>query len=342
MLFAPLSGHYASLLRDTVKTLLPGADVYITNWKNARDVPISAGKFDQDDYISYAEEFIRHVGPDAHVMAVCQPTFPVMAALSMIAEDTPDQQPCSITMVAGPLDVDAAPSQPSKFTNSVFFEPFMAMSTSTVPYQYAGAGRSVHMGMAQLYGFMAPNLSNHWQKTLEFHKNIREGNMTAIQKQQTFDADYFAVMDMTSECIVQTCERTFRNAELARGTLKVNGRLIDPSAITAPLFTIEGSKDDISPVGQTKAVHRLCPQIPAENKFHHEELGAGHYGTFSGSRWRNNICPRIANFVHQQGEKAGHSYDSVPKEIGHQPIEHPKNYRVIKSQNVHPEIACPH
>ena len=307
LIIAPYSGHYASLLRDTVNELLPHHNIYVTNWKNARDVSLEdAPKFDQDDQIFQIKEFLERLGPDTHVMAVCQPTFSLVAALCLMAEEG-KPMPASVTLMAGPVDAGAAHSEVAEFPKNPMFHPFMSLATSTVPDRFAGAGREVHMSSAQLTGFMAPNMDKHLEKQLEIHVKMMLGETEEAEQVIKFYKDYFAVLDMPAEFIKQTIERVFVNRELAMGTLVIDGRPINPLYIkNLPILTVEGSIDPISPPGHTKAAHDILGNVPERLKFHHEEPGAKHYSVFSGSKWRNSISQRVSGFIRQFGDK-GHS-----------------------------------
>ncbi|NCO03075.1 MAG: polyhydroxyalkanoate depolymerase [Alphaproteobacteria bacterium] len=316
LVIGPMSGHYLTLLRGTMEEYLPGAEVYGTDWHNARDVSrADAPKFDQDDQIAYIREFIEHLSPNLHIIAVCQPSGPAITALSQMAQDGAPNQPLSLTVVAGPVDTAANPSEISEFPHHALFSPFLSASTSTVPRQYAGAGRRVHMGYAQLSGFVAPNLQKHIEKLRGAHMDRVRGDIDGAIKTETFYDEYLAVMDLPREFIDQHCQRTFVNRDLANGSLVVQGQHIQPSSVSkTALMTIEGSKDDISCVGQTEAAHRILTGVPAHKRFHHVEEGAGHYGSFEGSRFRSGIAPRVMHFIREQGEQAGLRYSAMPIE----------------------------
>ena len=330
LLIGPYSGHYFSLLRDTVQEFLPHHDIYGTDWKNARDVSLEdAPRFNQDDQILYMKEFLEHLGPDTHVMAVCQPTYGLIAALSlMAAEGKP--LPASLTLMAGPVDVGTAHSEVAEFPKSPYFSPFMQGATSTVPLGYKGAGREVHMSSAQLLGFMLPNMDTHLHKQLEIHVKKLIGDEEGAQRIIDFYNDYFAVLDMPKEFIEQTIQRVFVDRELAVGTLVVDGKPIDPTLIKdLPILTVEGKEDPISPLGHTKAAHKIMSSIPADKRFHHEEDGAKHYSCFSGSRWRNSISKYIAGMFRKFPTS---EYTPLPQEKEVFEPKHPVAYTVRKSQ----------
>lgn len=314
LVVGPMSGHYLTLLRGTFAEHLPHSELYGTDWHNARDVPAHI-KFDQDEQIAYIKEYLEYLGPNTHVIAVCQPCGPTMTAISQMAAEGSPNQPLSMTYVAGPIDTPAAPSEVSEFPFHPMFSPFVSAATSTVPAKFEGAGRRVHMAQAQLFGFMLPKMETHIKKHQQMYINMIRGDDEAVERSQTFYNEYFAVMDLPAEFIQQHCNRTFINRDLANGTLVVGGQLINPGNIEkTAIFTVEGSKDDISTPGQTLAAHRICSGVSPANRFHYVQEGAGHYGAFEGSRYREGIAPRQAAFIRNIGEQAGLRYSAMPEE----------------------------
>lgn len=314
LVIGPMSGHYLTLLRGTFTEHLPHSDLYGTDWHNARDVP--AGEpFDQDSQIAYIKEYLEFLGPNTHVIAVCQPCGPTMTAISQLAAENSPNQPLSMTYVAGPVDTGAAPSEVSEFPFHPMFSPFVNAATSTVPIQFEGAGRRVHMGQAQLFGFMLPKMQTHTEKQLKAWLNEALGNDEAAELSHRFYDEYLAVMDLPAEYIQQHCNRTFINRDLANGTLVVDGKLIDPSNIKkTAIYIVEGGKDDISTPGQTEAALEICSGVPQHQRYYHLEPGVGHYGSFEGSGYRAGIAPRQAAFIRKIGEEAGLHYSQMPTE----------------------------
>lgn len=322
LLVAPMSGHYATLLRDTVKELLPDHDVYITDWKDARDVPLSKGDFGLDDYISYLKDFIKTVGPETHVIAVCQPTVATMAAVSRLAQEKSDCQPLSMTLMAGPLDVRRAETEVTKLASSKTIEWFEENMIGQVPATYPGAGRFVYPGFVQLFSFMSMNPEKHSDAHIEMFKALVDGDDKTAKKRKDFYDEYLAVCDLPEKFYIETVLKVFIDPHLAQGKLTHNGKPVDPSAITkTALLTIEGGKDDISAPGQTTVAHDLCTGLKADQKFHYLQPDAGHYGVFAGSGWRADIKPTVAGFIRETGAKNGILYDpAITSKI-------PENYR---------------
>jgi poly(3-hydroxybutyrate) depolymerase len=313
LLVAPMSGHYATLLRGTVEALLPGHDVYITDWKNARDIPSGKGEFGLDDYIQYVQDFIRQLGPDVHVMAVCQPTVPVMAAVSLMAQDNDPAQPLSMTLMGGPIDTAAAPTAVSELAEERGIDWFRNFMVHETPGWYEGAGQKVYPGFMQLMAFIAMNPERHINAHLDLFNHIAQGDDAAAEKIMDFYDEYFAVCDLPGKFYLETVKKIFQDRDLARGKLVSEGRRVDPGAITqTPLFTVEGSEDDIAAPGQTTAAHGLMKGLKPDQHFHYLQEGAGHYGIFNGSKWRNEIAPRIAGFVRQAAARQGIFYDAAP------------------------------
>jgi poly(3-hydroxybutyrate) depolymerase len=301
LLFAPMSGHYATLLRDTVKSLLPGHDVYITDWKNACDVPLAEGEFGLEDYIDYAQQFMRELGPDTHVVAVCQPTVPVLAAVADLAATGDAAQPRSMTLLAGPINPRAAETVVSEFGRSRPLSWFEQNLVHTVPPWYAGAGRKVYPGFLQLNSFVAMNRERHMQAHQDYFDAVRTGRPEKARKIAEFYDEYFAVCDMTGKFYLDTVREVFQESRIARGLMTFKGRKIDLGAIEkTALFTVEGGEDDIVAPGQTRAAQDLCSGIPAHRKAHHVHPGVGHFGVFSGGKWRDEIAPRVCAFIRAQ------------------------------------------
>jgi len=313
LLVAPMSGHYATLLRGTVEALLPHHDVYITDWKDAKEVPVTKGRFGLNEYVSYVQQFLHELGPETHVIAVCQPTVPVLAAISLMAQNGDPNQPLSMTMMGGPIDANASESAVTKFAQTHSLDFFRHHITDNVSPFHAGAGRAVYPGHLQLAMFMAMNADRHFRSHEEMFYHLIQGDHESARKIKKFYDEYLAVMDIPAGFYLDTVEQVFQKCALARGTLEINGQRVDPSAIIGTaLFTVEGEKDDISPPLQTVAAHNLCSNIPANLQFNHLQSGAGHYGIFNGSRWEKEICPRLAAFVRHIGTFNGIFYDKKP------------------------------
>ena len=296
-LVAPMSGHYATLLRGTVEALLPEHDVHITDWADAREVPLSDGNFDLDDYIDYIIDFCRYLGPDVHVIAVCQPSVPVMAAASLMAEARDPRQPKSITLMGGPIDTRLSPTAPNDLAmrNSMMW--FRQNVISTVPFNYPGAMRRVYPGFLQLTSFISMNLDRHVNAHMRQFEHLIRGDDEGADGHRAFYDEYLAVMDLSADYYLQTIQVVFKEHQLPRGAWVSRGRKIDPSFIETALMTVEGELDDISGVGQTKAAHELTPNIPGARHVHWEQPRVGHYGIFNGRKWREQIMPRVRDFI---------------------------------------------
>ena len=302
LLVAPMSGHYATLLRSTVKSLLPDCEVYITDWHNARDIPVSAGKFDVEDYTLYLVDFMRELGPDTHVIAVCQPAPLTLAATAYLAEEDPKAQPRSLTLIGGPIDPNAAPTDVTDFGHSVTMGQLEELMIQRVGFKYEGVGRMVYPGLLQLSSFMSMNAETHGQAFMDQIMRVMKGEASDHDKHNRFYDEYLAVMDMPAEFYLSTVERIFKKGEIASNSFNVNGRKVDIGAITTvAVKTVEGSKDDISAPGQCVAALDLLTGLPDEKKAHHLEEGAGHYGIFAGKSWRNNIRPLVLDFINANG-----------------------------------------
>ncbi|RZI42050.1 polyhydroxyalkanoate depolymerase [Herbaspirillum sp. HC18] len=295
LLVAPLSGHHATLLRDTVRVLLHEHDVYITDWKDARVVPLSEGSFHLHDYVFYVQEFIRMLGPDVHLMAICQPTVPVLGAVSLMATDG-DIQPRSMTLMGGPIDGRVSPTEVNRLATEKPFDWFENTVIDVVPFNYPGAGRRVYPGFLQHAGFIAMHPEKHMESYLHFYEDRAHGH--AADAHLKFYDEYNAVLDMTAEFYLETIKVVFQDFDLPNGRWDVGGKLVRPQDIrNVALLTIEGGQDDICGIGQTKAAHTLCSSISKAKKMHHAEPECGHYGIFSGRRWRENICPVVTSFI---------------------------------------------
>ncbi|WP_147103722.1 polyhydroxyalkanoate depolymerase [Tateyamaria sp. syn59] len=298
LLVAPMSGHYATLLRSTVKSLLVNCEVYITDWHNARDIPVSAGKFDVEDYTLYLVDFMRELGPDTHVIAVCQPAPLTLAATAYLAEEDPKAQPASLTLIGGPIDPDATPTDVTDFGRRVTMGQLEEMMIQRVGFKYPGVGRMVYPGLLQLASFMSMNAEKHSKAFTDQIGRAARGEASDHDKHNRFYDEYLAVMDMTAEFYLSTVERIFKRGEIAKNTFSVNGKAVDIGKITTvAVKTVEGANDDISAPGQCVAALDLCTGLPDEKKASHVEPGAGHYGIFAGKSWRNNIRPLVLDFI---------------------------------------------
>ncbi|HLU20754.1 MAG TPA: polyhydroxyalkanoate depolymerase [Pusillimonas sp.] len=303
LLVAPLSGHHATLLRDTVRALLPAHDIYVTDWIDARMVPLNEGEFHLSDYVLYVREFIKHLGAGSHVIAVCQPTVPVLAAVSLMAADNDPSTPSSMVMMGGPIDPRESPTEVNMLATTKPYSWFEDNLIHRVPPRYPGAGRDVYPGFLQHAGFVAMNPQRHVSSHYDFYLDLIKGDNDDADAHRRFYDEYNAVLDMPAQFYLDTIRIVFQDYLLPRGAWEVDGRRVDPAAIThTALLTIEGELDDISGLGQTRAAHKLCSNIPADRKQHYMAAGAGHYGIFSGRRWRETICPKISTFIrrHQQ------------------------------------------
>ncbi|MBJ7379808.1 MAG: polyhydroxyalkanoate depolymerase [Polynucleobacter sp.] len=298
LIVAPLSGHHSTLLRDTVTTMLQDHQVYITDWTDARMVPKDQGEFSLDEYVHYIEDFIRLIGAeDLHVISVCQPTVPVLGAVSLMASRG-EATPKSMIMMGGPIDARNSPTQVNSLATNKSIEWFESHTIYNVPPPYPGAGRRVYPGFLQHLGFIAMNPSNHMQSHWDYFQNLVRGDELDAKAHIRFYDEYNAVLDMDANYYLQTIKTVFKDHALPNGTWEVSGELVKPESIKhTRLLTVEGELDDISGSGQTRAAHKLCAGIPDENKAHYEASGAGHYGIFSGRRWRKQVYPRIQAFI---------------------------------------------
>ncbi|WP_373990828.1 polyhydroxyalkanoate depolymerase [Duganella sp. BuS-21] len=302
LLVAPLSGHHSTLLRDTVRGLLVEHDVFITDWTDARMVPLSEGAFHLDDYIYYVQDFIRQLGPDVHVISVCQPTVPVLAAISLMASENDPKLPKTMTMMGGPIDPRRSPTQVNDLATEKKFSWFENTVIYSVPSNYPGFGRKVYPGFLQHAGFIAMNPGRHAQSHRDFYNHLVEGDEETAESHRKFYDEYNAVLDMPAEYYLDTIKTVFQDFALPKGEWIVGGKLVRPQDIkTVALFTVEGELDDISGAGQTQAAHDLCSGIPADMQQDYVTPGAGHYGIFSGRRWREIVCPKITDFIKKHG-----------------------------------------
>jgi poly(3-hydroxybutyrate) depolymerase len=298
LIVAPMSGHYATLLRGTVEAFLPNHDVYITEWRNARSVPVAEGRFDLDDYIDYIISMLHMLGGDAHVIAVCQPSVPVLAAVALMEADKDPYVPHSMTLMGGPIDTRINANEVNKLAVNRGIDWFRSHVISKVPFPHPGFMRDVYPGFLQLQGFMTMNLDRHIEAHRNLFTHLVKGDGDSANKHREFYDEYLAVMDLTAEFYLQTVDTVFIRHALPKGQMTHRNRMIDPSLIKrVALLTVEGEHDDISSVGQTEAAQALCVNIPAERRAHYLQPGVGHYGVFNGSRFRSEIAPRIADFV---------------------------------------------
>lgn len=298
LIVAPMSGHYATLLRGTVEAMLPHCDVYITDWIDARLVPLAQGGFHLDDYVDYVIDMIHALGPDLHVLAVCQPSVPVFAAVARMNEEDDPLAPLSMTLMGGPIDTRESPTEVNRLATERGTEWYERNVITTVPLPYPGVMRRVYPGFVQLSGFMAMNLDRHMDAHWNYFNHMIEGDGDNAQKHREFYDEYLSVMDMTAEFYLETVDQVFVRHLLPKGELLHRGRPVRPEAIRrTALMTVEGEKDDISGVGQTRAAHKLASALPAAKHEHWEQPGVGHYGVFNGSRWKAEIAPRVRAFM---------------------------------------------
>lgn len=298
LIVAPMSGHYATLLRGTVEAMLPEHDVYVTDWVDAREVPLALGAFDFEDYVDYLIDFIHFIGPETHVLAVCQPAVPALAAAAAMAGVDDPIQPRSLILMGGPIDTRRNPTAVNRLAEEKPLSWFEQTVISPVPFPNPGFMRPVYPGFVQLTGFMTMNLERHTQAHINLFQNLVEGDCDSVRQHQTFYEEYLSVMDLTAEFYLQTVKAVFQDHSLPRGTMMHRDQRVDCSRIRrTALLTIEGERDDISGLGQTEAAQDLCSGIPADERFHYVQQGVGHYGIFNGTRWRTEIQPRIREFI---------------------------------------------
>jgi poly(3-hydroxybutyrate) depolymerase len=307
LIVAPMSGHYATLLRGTVERMLPAHDVYITDWRDAKQVPLAEGRFDLDDYVDYIVEFLAHIGdasvaeggdPRQHMLAVCQPSVPCYAAAALMNADNHPNRPRTLTMMGGPIDTREAPTAVNTLATERPHSWFEQNVIATIPVSYAGAGRRVYPGFLQLAGFMTMNLGNHMVSHWEMFKHLVQGDGDSADSTMKFYEEYRSVCDMTAEFYLQTIDVVFQSHALPRGEMMHRGRRVDPAAITdIGLLAIEGERDDISGLGQTRAALTLAPALPEADKRYMMVPGVGHYGIFNGSKWREQIAPVVEEWI---------------------------------------------
>ena len=303
LLVAPMSGHYATLLRSTVKSLIVNCEVYVTDWHNARDIPVSEGKFDIEDYTLYLVDFLKELGPDTHVIAVCQPAPLTLAATAYLAEEDPDAQPRSLTLIGGPIDPNAAATEVTDFGHRVTMGQLEETMIQRVGFKYPGVGRMVYPGLLQLASFMSMNADRHSKAFQDQIMRVVRGEASDHDAHNRFYDEYLAVMDMPAEFYLSTVERIFKNGEIAKNEFVVAGRKVDIGKITTvAVKTVEGGKDDITAPGQCVAALDMCTGLPDEKKASYVEPNAGHYGIFAGKSWRNNIRPLVLDFIDSNAE----------------------------------------
>jgi poly(3-hydroxybutyrate) depolymerase len=298
LLVAPLSGHFATLLRSTVRTMLPEHDVYITDWHNMRDVDRKHGRFGFDEYVDHVVKFLEVIGEGAHVVAVCQPCVAVLIAAAVMAQTNNPAQPRSMTLMAGPIDTRVNPTKVNELANSKPIDWFEKNLIARVPFRHGGAFRKVYPGFIQLAAFMSMNIERHIKAHKELYDNLRQGDFEKAKATKDFYDEYFAVLDLSAEFYLETVQRIFQEHQLPMGTVEWHGQKVEPRAIKrTALLTVEGEKDDICAVGQTSAAHDLCSSLRAYRKRHHMQTGVGHYGVFSGKRWEGQIYPLVKNVI---------------------------------------------
>jgi poly(3-hydroxybutyrate) depolymerase len=301
LVVAPLSGHFSTLLRGTVQALLPDHDVFVTDWANARNVPLLHGRFGLDDFVDLLIRFIHLLGPGVHVMAVCQPSVPVLAAVALLAAGGDPCQPASMILMGGPIDPRANPTEVNRFAEAHSLDWFEQTVIATVPGRYPGAFRRVYPGFLQLAGFLSMNLDRHVSAHWAMFDNLVRGDGDSAAATRAFYKEYSSVMDLPADFYLHTIKRVFHDHDLPRGSFRVRGYRIEPAAIErTALMTVEGERDDICAPGQTVAAHQLCSRIAAAKKTHHLQLKVGHYGVFHGRRWQNETYPKVRSFIRAQ------------------------------------------
>jgi poly(3-hydroxybutyrate) depolymerase len=299
LLVAPMSGHFATLLRSTVKTLLQDHDVYITDWHNPRDIPLRQGRFGLDDYTNHLIRFLGQLGPRPHIVAICQPSVSAIAAAAIMCEDNHPCRPATLTLMAGPIDTRIAPTKVNEFAKSKPIKWFEDNLINYVPVQCKGAFRKVYPGFLQLMGFVSMNLERHIKQHMDLANHLAKGEKEKADAIRSFYDEYFAVMDLTAEFYIETVRDVFQEHLLPRGKMTFRGRPVNPAAIRRMgLMTVEGERDDICSIGQTVAAQELCAGVRAYRRVHHMQAGVGHYGVFSGKKWNNEIYPLLRDFVH--------------------------------------------
>lgn len=299
LLVAPISGHFATLLRGTVQTLLRDHDVYITDWHNVRDIPLSEGPFDLDTYIEHIIRFVDWLGPHTHLVAVCQPTVPALAAVALMAEEHHPHQPRSMTLMAGPIDCRINPTEVNHLATGKPIAWFERNLIGLVPLRFKGALRRVYPGFLQISAFISMNPDRHKASLHNMYNHFLDGDMDRAADIKDFYEEYLAMMDLPAEFYLETVQKVFQEYHLARGVLEYRGRTVNPAAIRkTALFTVEGARDDICAPGQTVAAHDLCSGLAPYRKLHHLQAAVGHYGVFNGERWEQQIYPRLREFIH--------------------------------------------
>ena len=298
LIVAPLSGNFATLLAGTVRTILQDHDVYITDWKNARDIPLEAGEFGVEDYVEYLIRFLEVLGPENNVLAVCQPCVQALIAVAVMSKEDHPCTPRTMTLMAGPIDVRESPTVVNELAFGKPLSWFKRNVLATVPYRYPGAGRRVYPGFVQLFSFMQMNMERHQEQHKKLYDLLAEGRDEEARKIKEFYDEYFAVLDLTAEFYIETIDRIFQRAELAKGEFTYRGEPVEPSAIRkTALLTVEGGRDDICSLGQTTAAHDLCSSLRPHLKRHHLQANVGHYGVFNGRRWEQEIYPVVRNMI---------------------------------------------
>ena len=299
LVVSPMSGHFATLLRDTVRTMLPDHDVYITDWHNVRDVPLSKGTFGIDEFVDHLIEFMTVIGPGCHVVAICQPSVPTLVAAAVMAEDGHPAQPRSMTLMAGPIDTRINPTKVNNFATEHPLDWFRTSLISHVPWRYGGAFRSVYPGFVQLIAFMSMNIDRHVKAFQDLYGQLSRGEFEKAEPARKFYDEYFAVMDLSADFFIETIRSVFQEHDLPRGEMRWHGRRVDPGKIKRTfLLTVEGERDDICSIGQTLAAQDLCTGIKPYMKKHYMQFGVGHYGVFSGRRWAAQTYPVVREMIH--------------------------------------------
>jgi poly(3-hydroxybutyrate) depolymerase len=302
LLVAPMSGHFATLLRNTAEVMLPEHDIYITDWKNARDIPLSEGRFGLDEFVDHVIRFLRAMGPGSHMIGVCQPAVPALAAAAVMAEAGDPAQPRSLTLMAGPIDTRVNPTAVNVLAESRSIEWFQRHLIGSVPWRYPGAFRHVYPGFVQLSAFLSMNLDRHVSAHVAQFRSLVGGDTASAEAHRRFYGEYGAVMDLPAEFYLETVRRVFQEHDLPRGRLTWHGEPVRPEAIRRmALLTVEGERDDICGIGQTMAALDLCSGIPARLKQNHVQIGAGHFGVFSGRRWTREVYPRVREMIQAAG-----------------------------------------
>jgi poly(3-hydroxybutyrate) depolymerase len=316
LIVAPMSGHYATMLKSMVETLLPHHDVYVVDWENARDVPLSKGDFGFDDYVRYVQDFIKETGSQTHLIAISQSTVPVLAATALIAEDSTRDQPLSMTLMCGPIDPNASETAITHFVKDKSIAWFSDNQITCVPDRYAGAGRPVYPGFLQLAGLLSTDPQVHMKAHMDLFNELSGGNYKKANEIKKFYDEYLAVCDLTAKFYLDTIEKVFLKQELAKGTLKVQGKKVDLGKITkTSLFTVEGGKDKITAPGQTIAAHALCKGLSLDQHRHYLHREATHYSLFSGELWQHDILPRLQGHLRASAQSRGITYDPVSQSI---------------------------